>query len=78
MQQLQYELASERRHHETQTTSFKQRIADLELQLIETRKEAEEYHKADIEKSVEISSLQNEVTKCETIVPAMKIGLDKQ
>ena len=45
-----------------EVAGLKGRLADLELQLTETRKEADEYYKASIERNLENTALGNEVT----------------
>ncbi|XP_013420877.1 coiled-coil domain-containing protein 57 [Lingula anatina] len=60
--QLQYELGAQGRRHVAEVASLRQKIAELELQLIETRKEADEYFKANLEKNLELNSLQNELS----------------
>ena len=59
--QLEYELSAQARRHSAEQTSLKQRISDLELQLIEARKEADEYHRANIERNMEVTTLNNQV-----------------
>jgi len=49
------------RRNSTETSNLKQTIENLELELSATRREADEYHKATIEKNSEISSLENKV-----------------
>ena len=62
IEQLQYELSSQQRRHTVEVAGLKGRLADLELQLTETRKEADEYYKASIERNLENTALGNEVT----------------
>jgi hypothetical protein len=60
---LQYEMNCQARRNSTEASNLKQTIANLELELSATRREADEYHKATIEKNSEISSLENKVNK---------------
>lgn len=60
---LQYEMNSQVRRTSTELTNLKQTLANLELELSATRREADEYHKITIEKSSEISSLENKISE---------------
>jgi len=59
--QLQYELGAVRRRTDTEVCSLRQRIVDLELQVSEARKEADEYYRASVEHNTEATSLANQV-----------------
>ncbi len=59
---LQYELNSQTRRYTTDINSLKQKCAEFELQLNESRREADEYHKMAIEKDSEISGLEIKVS----------------
>ena len=61
IEQLQYELAAQSRRHQAELASSQQRVGDLEMQLVETRKEADEYMKANIERNTEITALGHQV-----------------
>ena len=50
-------MAAESRRTQAQLASQTNRIRELELQLIETRKEADEYMKANIEANNQVTSL---------------------
>jgi hypothetical protein len=58
---LQYELNSQMRRHTAEINSLKQRIGELELDLHESHKEADEYHKNVIQKESEIAGLELKV-----------------
>jgi len=60
---LHYELNSQTRRTTTEINGLKQRVADLELELNESRREADEYHKMAIEKNSEIASLELKVSE---------------
>ena len=62
VEQAQYELNAAQRRHTAEVAGLHQRIADLDLQLSETRKEADEYYKANIERNLEVTSLGNELS----------------
>jgi len=62
MDQLQYELSAVRRRTDTEVSSLRQRVADLELQVTEARKEADEYYRASVEHNTEATALANQVT----------------
>lgn len=62
--QLQYELNSCKRRSEAEILSLRQRISDLELQVIEARKEADEYYRASVERNTEATALANQVRLC--------------
>jgi hypothetical protein len=55
---LQYELNSQTRRYTTEINSLKQKCSEFDLQLNESRREADEYHKMAIEKDSEISGLE--------------------
>jgi len=61
MDQLNYELNASKRRSETEAMSLRQRISDLELQVTEARKEADEYYRASTESSAEVNALSNQV-----------------
>lgn len=58
---LQYEMSSQTRRTTTEISNLKQTLANLELELSATRREADEYHKATIEKGSEVSALESKV-----------------
>lgn len=60
---LQYEMNSQTRRTSTEVNNLKQTLANLELELNATRREADEYHKITIEKSSEIASLENKISE---------------
>ncbi|XP_012941304.1 coiled-coil domain-containing protein 57 [Aplysia californica] len=60
--QLNYELSSQRRRHEGEVTGLKNRVSDLELQLSEARREADEYHRASLERNQELVALGNQLS----------------
>ncbi|XP_041363903.1 coiled-coil domain-containing protein 57-like [Gigantopelta aegis] len=60
--QLQYEVNAAGRRHQAESASLRQQISDLELQLMETRKEADEYYRASLERNMEVTALRNEVS----------------
>ena len=62
VQQLEYEVSAQTRRYEAETSGLKARISELELQLAEARKEADEYHKANIEQNLEMTQLRNQVS----------------
>ena len=59
--QLQYELGVTKRRNEAEIMSLQQRIKALEIQVVEARKEADEYHKANVECQGEATALSNQV-----------------
>ncbi|XP_052770763.1 coiled-coil domain-containing protein 57-like isoform X1 [Mya arenaria] len=62
VEQLQYELGALTRRSQTELTSLRQKISDLELQLLEARKEADEYYRSNLERNMEATSLQQELS----------------
>ena len=58
---LQYEMNSQTRRNTTEINNLKQTLANSELELSGTRREADEYHKATIEKSSEIAALDSKI-----------------
>ena len=61
VEQLQYELSSESRRSAAEISVLQQRVRDLETRLIETRHEADEYMKANIEANNQLTSLTQQV-----------------
>lgn len=59
--QLQYELTTQNRRAADELTALKQRLTELQLQLAQTRKEADEYFKSGLERNAEATSLENQV-----------------
>uniref|UniRef100_A0A0B7B4I3 Coiled-coil domain-containing protein 57 n=1 Tax=Arion vulgaris TaxID=1028688 RepID=A0A0B7B4I3_9EUPU len=60
--QLTYELNSCRHRHETQVTGLKNRVSELEFLLSEARREADEYHRASLERNEELVALGNQLS----------------
>lgn len=61
MDQLRYELTTQSRRATDELTALKQRVTELELQLTQTRREADEYFKSGLERNAEATSLGNQV-----------------
>ncbi|XP_063445953.1 coiled-coil domain-containing protein 57-like [Mytilus trossulus] len=61
--QLQYEVGAQGRRSVAEIASLKQRVSDLEIQLVEARKEADEYYKGNLEKNMDISSLSQQISQ---------------
>ncbi|CAF0852674.1 unnamed protein product, partial [Didymodactylos carnosus] len=61
--QLQYQLNADDRRHQTEMNSLKQKINDLDVQLIETRREADEYQKAIIERNADVTELERKLSE---------------
>ncbi|CAC5378969.1 unnamed protein product [Mytilus coruscus] len=61
--QLQYEVGAQGRRYVAEIASLKQRVSDLEIQLLEARKEADEYYKGNLEKNMDISSLSQQISQ---------------
>ncbi|BFZ03196.1 hypothetical protein BsWGS_06235 [Bradybaena similaris] len=60
--QLTYELNSCRRRQEAEVSGLKNRVSELEFQLIEARREADEYHRASLERNEELVALGNQLS----------------
>uniref|UniRef100_A0A8C4TKP9 Coiled-coil domain containing 57 n=1 Tax=Erpetoichthys calabaricus TaxID=27687 RepID=A0A8C4TKP9_ERPCA len=60
--QLQFEMRNQAKHKNSEIASLRERVANLELQLTETRKEAEEYFKGNLQRNLEAVALGNEVS----------------
>lgn len=61
--QLKYELNAQRRRDQSEIGALNQRVGELEIQLVEARKEADEYYKATLERNMEVTSLHQQVKK---------------
>lgn len=59
--QLQFQVSNDTRHNQATISSLQQRQSELELQLNEARKEAEEYFKGNLKQNLETVGLGNEV-----------------
>lgn len=68
--QLQYELGVVRRRTDTEVASLRQRVADLELQVTEARKEADEYYRASVERNTEATALAQQVNLHSLLISA--------
>ncbi|KAL5018722.1 hypothetical protein ScPMuIL_004444 [Solemya velum] len=60
--QLQYELSAQSRRSQAEIASLRQRNTDLEVQLIEARREADEYYKGGLERNMEVTALGQELS----------------
>ncbi|XP_071106451.1 coiled-coil domain-containing protein 57-like isoform X1 [Haliotis cracherodii] len=60
--QLQYEVNAGKRRHEAEAAGLRSRVSDLEQQLVETRKEADEYYRSSLERNTEVTALSNELS----------------
>ncbi|KAM8945671.1 coiled-coil domain-containing protein 57 [Pelodytes ibericus] len=69
--QLQFQLNNETRHNQAAISCLQQGKAELEMQLTEARKEAEEYFKGNLQQNVQAVGLGNEVS-------ALKLELASQ
>lgn len=59
--QLTYQLNADDRRHQTELTSMKQKMNDIEVLLLETRREADEYQKSIIERNADVAELERKV-----------------
>ena len=60
MEQLEYKLSVETRRQEALVGSLRHRVSELEVELTEARKEADEYHRVNIERNLEVTALSNQ------------------
>lgn len=51
------------RRDQSEIGALNQRVGELEIQLVEARKEADEYYKATLERNMEVTSLHQQVKK---------------
>ncbi|CAF1295365.1 unnamed protein product [Adineta ricciae] len=61
--QLTYQLNTDERRHQTELTSIKQKMSDLEVHLLETRREADEYQKSIIERNADVAELERKLSE---------------
>ena len=61
--QLTYQLNADDRRHQTELTSMKQKMSDLEVHLLETRREADEYQKSIIERNADVAELERKLSE---------------
>ena len=62
LETLRYEMTAAARRASAESAMLRERVASVELELSATRREADEYHKAAIEKSSELAALDNKAT----------------
>ncbi|XP_022315255.2 coiled-coil domain-containing protein 57-like [Crassostrea virginica] len=60
--QLKYELNAQRRRDQSEIGALNQRVGELEIQLLEARKEADEYYRATLERNMEVTSLHQQIS----------------
>ncbi|XP_078609551.1 coiled-coil domain-containing protein 57-like isoform X2 [Branchiostoma floridae x Branchiostoma japonicum] len=60
--QLQYDLAAQSKRAAAEVTALRSRVTDLELQLAETRKEADEYYRGGLQRNLEATALWNQIS----------------
>ena len=61
VEQLQYRLSAETGRQGALVASVRHRVSELEVELTEARKEADEYHRVNIEGNLQLTTLSNEV-----------------
>lgn len=62
LDQLKYELNVSSQRSQSEINNLKKQISELELQLTEARGAADEYHRANLENNIEITTLKNEIS----------------
>ena len=67
VEQLQYRLSAETGRQGALVASVRHRVSELEVELTEARKEADEYHRVNIEGNLQLTTLSNEVANLITI-----------
>ena len=60
---MTYQSNADDRRHQTEQASMKQKINDIEVHLLETRREADEYQKLIIERNADVAELERKVLK---------------
>ncbi|KAK3090504.1 hypothetical protein FSP39_012356 [Pinctada imbricata] len=60
--QLRYELNAQKRRDQAEIATLNQKVTDLEVQLVEARKEADEYYKANLERNMEVTTLGQQIS----------------
>ncbi|XP_060556177.1 coiled-coil domain-containing protein 57-like [Ruditapes philippinarum] len=76
LEQLQYELGAASRRSQTEVTSLRQKVSELELQLLETRKEADEYYRSNLERNMEVTSLGQELSNLKIQLAEKRPGIN--
>ncbi|KAL3877357.1 hypothetical protein ACJMK2_035079 [Sinanodonta woodiana] len=61
--QLRYESGAQSRRNQAEIASLRQKVSELELQLAEARKEADEYYRGNLERNMEVTALRQELSK---------------
>ncbi len=62
---MTYQLNADDRRHQTELSSMKQKMGDIEVHLLETRREADEYQKSIIERNADVAELERKVNLLE-------------
>ncbi|XP_077980528.1 coiled-coil domain-containing protein 57-like [Glandiceps talaboti] len=70
--QLSYEIATQQRRYTSEIGMLRQQLAELQLQLAETRKEADEYFKGGMERNLEATALGQEVSALKMDIASRK------
>ena len=55
-------MTAQTRRHAIEVNSLKQKNSELDLRLVETRREADQFHKSNIEQDAEINTLSNKLS----------------
>ena len=73
MDQLQYEITTQSQRAADELNTLKHRVTELELRLVQTRREADEYFKSGLERNAEATSLGNQVFDTNVCQPTIFI-----
>lgn len=76
VEQLQYELGAATRRSQTELSSLRQKVSELELQLIEARKEADEYYRTNLQQNMEVTALTQELSNLKLQLAEKRPGVN--
>ena len=62
VEQMQYEVGAAERRHNAELVSLKRQVTEMQLQLEEARREADEYYKANLKNNQHVSRMEQEVS----------------
>lgn len=76
IEQLQYELGAATRRSQTELSSLRQKVSEMELQLVEARKEADEYYRSNLERNMEVTALGQELSRLKLQLAEKRPGIN--
>ncbi|XP_053383312.1 coiled-coil domain-containing protein 57-like [Mercenaria mercenaria] len=76
LRKVKYELGAATRRSHTELSSLRQKVSELELQLLEARKEADEYYRSNLERNMEVTALDQELSNLKLQLAEKRPGIN--